>query len=58
MWCLLSPVLVSVTGLGYLLSDLGDKSWLIIGLEREWEAKVRDDFSYEKLLLLRQFLIS
>ena len=24
---------------------------------REWEAKARDDFSYEKLLPLRQFLI-
>ena len=32
-----------------MLNDLGDKSWLIIGLEREWEAKVRDDFLYEKL---------
>ena len=36
-------------GFGYLLSDLGDKSWPIIGLEREWEAKARDDFLYEKL---------
>ena len=32
-----------------MLSDLGDQSWPIIGLEREWEAKTRDDFSYEKL---------
>ena len=40
------------------MSDLGDESWLIIELEREWEAEVRDDFSYEKLLALRQFLIS
>ena len=31
---------------------LGDKSWPIIGLEREWEAKGRDDFSYEKLCYL------
>ena len=30
-------------------SDLGDKSWPIIRLETEWEAKVRDDISYEKL---------
>ena len=36
-------------GFGYLLSDLGDKSWPIIGLEREWVAKARDDFLYEKL---------
>ena len=28
-------------------SDLGDKSWPIIRLETEWEAKVRDDISYE-----------
>ena len=32
-----------------MLSHLGDKSWPIIRLEREWEAKTRDDFSYEKL---------
>ena len=32
-----------------MLSDLGDKSWPIIRLEREWEATTRDDFSYEKL---------
>ena len=44
--------------MGYLISDLGDKSWLIIRSEREREAKVRDDFLYEKLLALKQFLIS
>ena len=36
-------------GFGYLLNDMEDQSWPIIGLEREWEAKVRDDLSYEKL---------
>ena len=35
--------------LGYLLRDLGNESWPIIRLEREWEIKARDDFSYEKL---------
>ena len=39
-------------GLGYLLSDLGDKSWPIIRMEREWEAKAKDDFSFEKLCYL------
>ena len=36
-------------GFGYLLNDMEDQSWPIIGLEREWEAKAWDDFSYEKL---------
>ena len=35
--------------LGYLLRDLGNESWPIIRLEREWEIKARDDFSYETL---------
>ena len=39
-------------GLDYLLSDLGDKSQCIIELEGEWEAEVRDEFSYEKLCYL------
>ena len=29
-------------GLDFLLSDLGDKSWPIIRLEREWEAKAKE----------------
>ena len=37
-----------------MLSDLGDESWPIIKLEREWEAKAMDDFSYEKLFLISQ----
>ena len=32
-----------------MLSALGDKSWPLFRLEEEWEAKTRDDFSYEKL---------
>ena len=39
-------------GLGYLLSDLRDKTWPIIRLERKWEAKVRDDFLNKNLCCL------
>lgn len=40
-----------------LVGDLEDKSWPIIGLEREWEAKVRMISLMRNCVTSEQFLI-